>query len=101
MKELSSEDAKLEVTQKKLTAAMSAEEKAGADLAKEQAAETAGLLQLASLVQEEHNLLHTRLERAHSNVTNQLRSSEETLEALASKENGAECDAARADVIKA
>merc|ERR1719214_161614 len=38
---LSAEDAKLEAAQKKVTDAMNSEEKAGADLAQEQAAETA------------------------------------------------------------
>merc|ERR1719171_28798 len=98
---LGAEDSKLEATRKKLTEAMSQEEKAGADLAKEQAAETAGLLQLASLVQEEHRALHESLELSHNNVTSQLKSNEMALEALASKENEEACDAVRADVIKA
>merc|ERR1719335_1209802 len=98
---LSAEDAKLEAAQKKLLDAMNSEEKAGADLAKEQAAETAALFQLAALVQEEHATLHTSLEQSHSNVTMQLRSNEETLEALASTANEKECDSLRASVIKA
>merc|ERR1719171_2963804 len=99
--ELGAEDSKIEIARKKLLDAMNSEEKAGADLAKEQAAETAALFQLAALVQEEHATLHTSLEQSHSNVTMQLRSNEETLEALASKENEKECDTLRASVIKA
>merc|ERR1719191_2371316 len=83
---LGAEDKKLEATRKKLTEAMSQEEQAGADLAKEQAAETAGLLQLASLVQEEHRALHESLGLSHSNITSQLKSSEMTLQALTSEE---------------
>merc|ERR1719379_118030 len=86
---------------KKLEGAMSAEGKASADLEKEQGAETAALLQLASLVQEEHDALHTSVEQSHSNVTARLRSNEEAIEALASKGSGAVCDAMRADVVKA
>merc|ERR1719335_915477 len=98
---LSAEDAKLEAAQKKVTDAMSSKEKAGADLAKEQAAETASLLQLASLVQEEHRVLHASLEQSHRNLTSKLRSNEVALSAIMSEENEEECDAARADVIKA
>merc|ERR1719335_1861192 len=98
---LSAEDAKLEAAQKKVTEAMSSEEKVGADLAKEQAAETASLLQLASLVQEEHRVLHASLEQSHRNLTSKLRSNEVALSAIMSKENEEECDAVRADVIKA
>merc|ERR1719421_1775237 len=98
---LSAEDAKLEAAQKKVTDAMNSEEKAGADLAKEQAAETASLLQLASLVQEEHRVLHASLEQSHRNLTSKLRSNEVALSAIMSKENEEECDAVRADVIKA
>merc|ERR1719465_166464 len=89
---LSAEDAKLEVAQKKVTDAMSAEEKAGADLAKEQAAETASLLQLASLVQEEHRVLHASIEQSHRNLTSTLRSNDLALSAIMSKENEEECD---------
>merc|ERR1719321_1107880 len=101
VKELSAEDSNLKAAQKKLTDAMASEEKAGADLAKEQAAESAGLLELASLVQEEHRALHENLQLSHSNITSQLKSQELALEALVSKENDEECDAVRADVIKA
>merc|ERR1719335_2101947 len=98
---LSAEDAKLEAARKKVTDAMNSEEKAGADLAKEQAAETASLLQLASLVQEEHRVLHASLEQSHRNLTSKLRSNEVALSAIMSEENEEECDAVRADVIKA
>merc|ERR1719327_358497 len=80
---------------------MGEEEKAGADLAKEQAAETASLLQLVSIVQEEHRVLHAKLQQSHRNMSNRLKSSELALETLVSKENEEECDAVRADVIKA
>merc|ERR1719327_1514381 len=80
---------------------MGEEEKAGADLAKEQAAETASLLQLVSIVQEEHRVLHANLQQSHRNMSNRLKSSELALETLVSKENEEECDAVRADVIKA
>merc|ERR1719399_2293168 len=80
---------------------MGEEEKAGADLAKEQAAETAGLLQLASLVQEEHRALHASLEQRHQALTHQLSSQEALVASLLSKENEEECDAVRVDVIKA
>merc|ERR1719379_157880 len=86
---------------KKLEGAMSAEGKASADLAKEQGAETAALLQLASLVQEEHDALHASVEQSHSNVTARLRSNEEAIDALAAKGTDADCDAMRADVVKA
>merc|ERR1719161_3300657 len=92
---LSAEDTKLEAAQKKVTDAMSLEEKAGADLAKEQAAETASLLQLASLVQEEHRVLHASLEQSHRNLTSTLRSNDLALSAIMSKENEEECDAVR------
>merc|ERR1719515_206433 len=98
---LNEEDAKLEVAQKKVADAMGEEEKAGADLAKEQAAETAGLLQLASLVQEEHRVLHASLEQKHKDLTHKLSSNEALVASLLSKENEEECDAVRADVIKA
>merc|ERR1719240_2311023 len=98
---LSAEDAKLEAAQKKVTDAQKSEEKAGADLAKEQAAETESLLQLASLVQEEHRVLHASLEQSHRNLTSKLKSSEVALAAMMSSANEEECDAVRADVIKA
>merc|ERR1719171_190594 len=99
--QMNAEDSKLEIARKKLEGAMSAEGKASADLAKEQGAETAALLQLASLVQEEHNALHASVEQSHSNVTARLRSNEEAIDALASKGTDADCDAMRADVVKA
>merc|ERR1719171_1209904 len=99
--QMNAEDSKLEVARKKLENAMSAEEKASADLAKEQGAETAALLQLASLVQEEHATLHASVEQSHSNVTARLKSNEEAIEALAVKGKEADCDAMRADVVKA
>jgi len=101
VKELSAEDSKLEAARTKLTEAMGAEEQAGADLAKEQAAETAGLLELATLVQEEHRVLHQRIERSHNNISSQLKSHESALESLVTQENEQECDAVRVDVIKA
>merc|ERR1719171_538854 len=99
--QMNAEDSKLEIARKKLEGAMSAEGKASADLAKEQGAETAALLQLASLVQEEHDALHANVEESHSNVTARLRSNEEAIDALAVKGKEADCDAMRADVVKA
>merc|ERR1719388_152780 len=60
-----------------------------------------GLLQLASLLQEEHQVLHSNLELSHKHITNKLKSNQVALDALSSKENEEECDAVRADVIKA
>merc|ERR1719387_1008153 len=99
--QMNAEDSKLEIARKKLEGAMSAEGKASADLAKEQGAETAALLQLASLVQEEHDALHASVEQSHNNVTARLRSNEEAIDALAAKGTDADCDAMRADVVKA
>merc|ERR1719316_584063 len=100
---IAASDKNLTAAEDAVTAATEETEKAEADAAAEQEAETGALLQLVSLIQEEHRVLHESLQESHKNNTARLASHEATLQALTQSgvHANSSCDAARASVIQA
>merc|ERR1719183_1563783 len=75
----------LSAAEKEVTVAVEEAEKAEQDLAGQQSDETAALMQLASLIQEEHQVLHDHLHKQHAEDAARLRNHDVALNEAAAK----------------